>query len=116
MTPATLVIGGDAGCREAAIAAVLDSTLPTVVLLEGLPDGRSVLNAGRDLQIIRIAAGCPCCTGNLTLQVTLNRILRRPPSQLYISLAGTRHLEQIRHFLSQPPYQDLLRWNQELRV
>lgn len=116
MTPVTLVSGGDAGRREAAIAAALDPALPAVVLLEGLADGRGALNASGHLQILRIAAGCPCCIGNLTLRVSLNRILRRPPPQLYIGLAGTRHLEQIRRFLSQPPYQDLLRLNQELQV
>ena len=87
-----------------------------MALLEGLADGRGepALAAGSDVQILRIAAGCPCCIGNLTLRVTLNRILRRPPAQLYLGLASTAHLPQIRTFLSQPPYRDLLQLNPDL--
>lgn len=117
MTPTTLVIGGHAAAREAAIAAALDPALRTAILLEGLPDGRSALQAQAEsaqVEIVRIAAGCPCCIGNLTLRVHLNRILRRPPARLYIGLASASHLEQIRHFLRQPPYDGLLQLNQDL--
>ena len=124
MTPVTLVGGGSAAAREAAIAAAIGAAraaeppLPVVALLEGLADGRAepALAAGPHLQIIRIAAGCPCCVGNLTLRVSLNRILRRPPAHLYIGLASAGHLPQIRDFLCQPPYCDLLQLNPELRI
>ena len=124
MTPVTLVCGGRAAAREQAIATAIQTTYagiheqPVVALLEGLADGRGepALVASPHLHIIRIAAGCPCCVGNLTLRVTLNRILRRPPAQLYISLADTQHLPQIRDFLCQPPYCDLLQLNPELQL
>ena len=49
-----------------------------------------------------------CCTGNLTLRVHLNRLLRHPPQVLYISLATDEHIEQLRTFLTAPPYANLL--------
>jgi hypothetical protein len=119
MISATLVTGANAVVREAGIARAIDPALATVVLLEGLATGRAELEAlaGRaQLQLIRIAPGCPCCSGNLTLRVTLNRILRRPPAQLYISLASSLHLEKIRQFLSAPPYDARLQLNQELQT
>lgn len=115
--PTFLVTGPRAGAREAAIAAVLRPDLPTVVILEGLSDGggalavddRPVDGANPLPQILRIAPGCLHCSGNLVLRVTLNRVLRRPPAQLYISLATATHLEELRSWLSEAPYGDLLR-------
>ncbi|MDB5771321.1 MAG: hypothetical protein V7606_3881 [Burkholderiales bacterium] len=111
MTLTTLVIGARASLREAAIAGALDADSLTALILEGLPDGTTALDGIADLKnvhIARIAPGCPCCTGNLTMRVTLNRILRRPPARLFISLASTTHLEETRRFLQQPPYDKLL--------
>jgi hypothetical protein len=42
------------------------------------------------------------------MQVTLNRLLRHPPARLYISVADATHLDAIRDFLTQPPYDKLL--------
>ena len=111
MTLVTLVTGTRAATRETALAATLDDAVSTALILEGMPDGSSRLDglSKRDtLHIARIAPGCLCCVGNLTLRVTLNRILRHPPVRLYISLANSTHLEQIRSFLSAPPYDALL--------
>lgn len=118
MIPTVLVVGGNAAAREAAIASALDPTLATALILEGLPDGASrfeSLSLPR-LQIARIAPGCPCCTGNLTMRVTLNRLLRRSPERLYIGLASAAHLEQVRAFLTEPPYGNMLQLAQELHV
>ncbi|HEX7981932.1 MAG TPA: GTPase [Duganella sp.] len=121
--PTWLVTGPRAGAREAAIAArlVADSAAgagaPTVIILEGLSDGGSALafdpadgpvDVAPIPQVLRIAPGCLHCSGNLVLRVTLNRVLRRPPAQLYISLATAEHLELLRAWLSEPPYGDLL--------
>jgi G3E family GTPase len=107
----TLVIGAHAGMREAAIAALIDPKLNTGLILEGLPDGTDRLadfaNTA-NIHIARIAPGCLCCTGNLTMRVTLNRMLRHRPERLYISLATSTHLSQIQQFLSQAPYDGLL--------
>jgi hypothetical protein len=116
----TLVTGASAGLREAAIAArlapagAIPTAIPTAILLEGLADGRSLLPASDTILIQRIAPGCLCCTGNLVLRVTLNRILRRPPERLYIGLATTEHLDQLRSWLSCPPYDQLLELTPDL--
>ena len=115
-TLATLVTGVSATEREQAIAAALDSGLNTALILEGLPSGAMPLANAPRLHVSRIAPGCLCCTGNLTMRVTLNRILRQSPQRLYIGLATSEHLEQIRHFLSQPPYDNLLQLTKDLRA
>ncbi|MGV3656246.1 MAG: GTPase [Noviherbaspirillum sp.] len=106
MTPTILVTGKDAAAREAAIAATLDPGSPTAVILEGLPAPASGphLLPSPQLRIARIAPGCPCCSGNLTMRVTLNRILRHPPDRLYIGLASSAHLHEVRGFLESAPY------------
>jgi hypothetical protein len=115
--PAWLVTGPRAGAREAAIAAHLPSEGGSVIILEGLSDGGSALSfdpadgpfPDKSVpQVIRIAPGCLHCSGNLILRVTLNRVLRRPPARLYISLASAEHLELLRSWLSEAPYGALL--------
>lgn len=111
MTLTTLVTGMRAIERETAISAALDPDVRTAVILEGIASGSSAIDtlAARDtLQIHRIAPGCMCCVGNLTLRVTLNRILRNPPQRLFISLATATHLTQLRGFLTDAPYDALL--------
>jgi G3E family GTPase len=115
--PATLVTGASAALREAAIAASLASTGQggvAAVILEGLPDPRSTLTSSNFLDVHRIAPGCVCCTGNLVLRVTLNRVLRSRPERLYIGLASTEHLDQLRSWLQQPPYDQLLELTPDL--
>jgi hypothetical protein len=120
MTPVTLVTGPRAAARESAIARKLaDAPAPAgqsiAVILEGLPDGSGLLeNHSPDLYLARIAPGCVCCTGNVVLRVTLNRILRDPPAHLYIGLADITHLDRIRRFLNDPPYDRLLALTNEL--
>ncbi len=114
--PATLVTGPSAAAREAAIGARLQAGQGgrAAVILEGLPDPRSLLSPSESLEVHRIAPGCVCCTGNLVLRVTLNRVLRRRPAQLYIGLASTEHLDQLRSWLQQPPYDQLLELTPDL--
>lgn len=75
MTLTTLVTGAGAAQREAAIAAALDPALTTALILEGIPSGHSPLDTASGLRVARIAPGCPCCSGNMTMRVTLNRLL-----------------------------------------
>ena len=115
--PATLVTGASAAAREAAVMASLASAGQggrAAVIREGLPDPRSVLTPSDLLEVHRIAPGCVCCTGNLVLRVTLNRVLRRRPERLYIGLASTEHLDQLRSWLQQPPYDQLLELTPDL--
>jgi hypothetical protein len=112
-TRVTLVTGPRAAVREAAIAAALaglPAAAQSAVILEGLADANSALVSSPEtgLNVQRIAPGCLCCAGNLVLRVTLNRLLRRPPAQLFISLANAEHVNQLRSMLLQAPYGDLL--------
>ena len=110
MTLTTLVIGARASAREAAIARMVDPSVPTALILEGLADGGGILESlvSPKVHLVRIAPGCPCCIGNLTMRVHLNRILRHPPAQLYLSLANSAHMDKVRDFLTQVPYDTLL--------
>lgn len=117
MTLTTLVYGSDSSIREQTIASNFDPACKTVVIAEGLASANGalqVLEAEEQLQIFRIAPGCPCCSGNLTMRVSLNRILRRPPQRLYLSLASAAHLPQIRNFLQEAQYQSLLSLTEDL--
>ncbi len=119
MTPTTLVTGANAAAREAAIAATMESGIRIALILEGLPSGTTQFDGiaqSPDLQVERIAPGCLCCTGNLTMRVTLNRMLRRPPARLYISLASADHLDRLRSFLLQSPYNNLLVLTKDLQA
>jgi hypothetical protein len=119
MTLTTLVTGTSAAARETAIASLLDINYSAALILEGLPDGGARFSHVDDvahIRIFRIAPGCVCCTGNLTLRVTLNRILRHQPERLYISLATATHLHEIRQFLTHAPYDQYLQLAQDLHI
>lgn len=124
---ATLVAGGRAGQREAAIAAALLPGQSCAVILEGLADANSVLADLADSselappgvtipQLLRIAPGCLCCAGNLVLRVTLNRLLRQPPQRIFISLADATHIDTLRAWLQAPPYDAHLALGPDLLV
>ena len=133
----SLVTGSTAAAREGAIAALLAapfdaasassassasvsgpaspaSRLPAppipfdAVILEGLGVAATPLESRPGLQVMRIAPGCLCCDGNLVLRVTLNRLLRQRPRRLFIGLASSEHLDQLRSWLAAPPYDQLL--------
>lgn len=123
----TLVTGTSAAARETAVAAAVRAiaatgTMPNgsiALILEGFPSGSAQHADALDAQCnpllaqaARIAPGCLCCVGNLTLKVTLNRILRQRPQRLqyiFISLADATHIGRLRAILGQPPYDYLLR-------
>jgi hypothetical protein len=117
MTRVTLVVGGDSTRREMAIAARAVPGQRITALVEGLPS-TVVLQGGPAappaMQVIRIAPGCPCCSGNLSLRVTLNRALRDNPDQLYLSLANREHLAGVINFLQEDQYQSRLEISQTL--
>ena len=111
--PTVLVTGPSSAAREAAIAAALDDPATprgeaVAIILEGLPSGSSPLENSDKLLISRIAPGCLCCAGNLVMRVTLNRLLRQRPARLFIGVAATTHLDQLRSWLSGTPYDQLL--------
>lgn len=113
-----LVHGASYTQREAAIAASLArldgnsaATDKNVVILEGLPDGQDILQATDLLHISRIAPGCFCCIGNLSLRVTLNRALRQKPANIYLGIASDAHLDKLLLALQDPAYTNLLEIN-----
>jgi hypothetical protein len=111
MTTVTLFTGKLAAQREAAIAARLDPTHSSALILEGLASGTATLETvanAAHFPLVRVAPACMCCIGNLTLRVHLNRILRKAPERIFISLASDEHIAQIRNFLSAPSYDALL--------
>jgi hypothetical protein len=118
----TLVTGASARAREQAIAAELLATLqqnpPPAIILEGLAPGTSPLDGldSAGVLIARIAPGCLCCTGNLVLRVTLNRLLRQRPGRLFLGVARSEHLDQLRSWLQSEPYDQLLRLTDDLHT
>lgn len=119
-TVLTLVTGPAASAREAAIAAQLSDLHEDgaqAIILEGLASGSSPLDdlpPGQTLA--RIAPGCLCCTGNLVLRVTLNRLLRQRPRRIFIGVADSGHLDQLRSWLQSEPYDQLLRLTSDLKA
>jgi hypothetical protein len=111
---ATLVSGASAARREALIAASLPARARCAVILEGLPDGHTILAPSPLLDLHRVAPACLCCTGNLVLRVTLNRILRLRPERLFIGIASADHLDQLRSWLRDAPYDQLLELTPDL--
>lgn len=134
----TLVTGSSAAAREQAIAGLLgagalspssgcapaaDAVHPPpqargatpagfdAVILEGMGVAATPLETGPALQVVRIAPGCLHCDGNLVLRVTLNRLLRQRPGRLFLGLASSEHLDQLRSWLGAPPYDQLLALN-----
>ena len=116
MIPLTVVAGGTPAGRERAIAAHLPQGKRCAALLEGIPDGKNILQASETLRIERIAAGCLCCSGQLVLRVTLNRVLRTRPEHLFIGLADAAHLAQLRSWLSVTPYDQLLELGPDIQA
>lgn len=117
MTVVTLVCGGSGAAREQAIAAHIDPQVANAAIIEGLPDGQAFLEASAErlsLQVVRVAPGCPCCSGNLTMRVTLNRLLRCAPARLYLSLADASHKPQVAAFLQEKQYQAHLQLGPDL--
>jgi G3E family GTPase len=116
----TLVTGPSARAREAAIAAHrsdMHDEGAQAIILEGLASGVSPLDdLAPDQSLARIAPGCLCCTGNLVLRVTLNRLLRRRPRRIFIGVAGSEHLDQLRSWLRSEPYDQLLWLTSDLKA
>ena len=117
----TLVTGASGAAREQAIFDQLQLSklhhdgAKSAVILEGLAPGNSPLDTlPADVLSARIAPGCLCCTGNLVLRVTLNRMLRQRPERLFIGVARSEHLDQLRSWLQAEPYDQLLRLTPDL--
>jgi hypothetical protein len=89
----TLRASGAAGSDRAAV--VVAGALPT-------------LTAPATVAIAHVV-GCPCCTAQVALRVTLTRLLRsRRPAHLLLLQADGTHLDRIRNMLGSGPFADAL--------
>ncbi len=122
VTLVTLVHGGSGEVREAAIVAqastrAIGNDGGSAAILEGLAGGNDALQelaASAVMKVIRVAPGCPCCTGNLTMRITLNRLLREKPALLFLSLADASHKAKVREFLQDAQYREHLELGPDL--
>ena len=104
MTTLRLVYGANQSQREQAIQTQINPSLFTVALLEGGAVGNAALDSLATIKVVRMAPGCPCCIGNLTMRVMLNRALKEKPDLVFLSLANPMHLTAIRDFLQEDQY------------
>lgn len=121
-----LVCGAHYQDREEHIAHLITQALvpsshsKMAVILEGLPSGigggfgSTMLQPSSHLLLDRIAPGCFCCIGNLAMKVCLNRMLRQKPDFIYVGVASSAHLENIRATLQAPPYQQLIQLQEDV--
>ena len=123
MIATTLVYGATSVQRDAAIHACVASLPANArigLILEGpasSADRLGALAAGDTRLILhRIAAGCPCCSGNLTLRVTLDRLIHRAPNHILLGIASDAHQAQLRDFLMAAPYDRHLALMPDLRA
>jgi len=100
--------------RAASIKAFLHRLQPSAtvsVLLEGQAaaiDAEIPAAPGRHVHVL--APGCLCCSGNLTLRVTLARVLRlEKPQYLIIAIADVRHEARMAAMLRAAPWDLWLR-------
>jgi len=104
MTTLRLVFGANQSKREQAIKTQINPTLFTMALLEGGEVPNTALDSMASLKVVRMAPGCPCCSGNLTMRVMLNRALKEKPDLIFLSLVNPVHLNAIRDFLQEDQY------------
>jgi len=117
--PTTLVIGASATERERAIAKALADNpdfglIKSAILLEGLADGRPVLVTQENCIVVRIAAGCLCCSNSMIMRTYLNRLIQQKPQQLFLSLSNHAHLDQIMDSISSGGYEKILEFRRLL--
>ena len=107
MISCTLVAGGTAAARQAAVIERLDPAIPAAIIFEGIhPAHPAFVDPARPTLLLTttIAPDCPCCGAGLVLRVTLDRMVQRRPQRLFICLADAGHLSHLQQFLGEPPY------------
>lgn len=104
MTILHLVYGANQTVRENAIKTQMTPTVFAIALLESMALNNASPDPLASMKVVRMAAGCPCCTGNLTMRVMLNRALKEKPDRVFLSLANSAHLTSVRDFLQEDQY------------
>lgn len=105
----TRIVAGRPGPSRTALLAMLLSEAPSQpvsCILEGtLPNGADEVCAGPTTFVHVLAPGCPCCSGNLALRVTLARVLRHDrPRYLIIAVIDPKHQGSLASMLSIAPW------------
>jgi len=98
----TLRVAGSPPARDAAVATWLQSSAARAgtrraVLVEGALFDRA---GPQDVPLVGLGAGCPCCTGLVSLRVVLGRTLRAVrPEAVLLLLSSAEHLPRLRRML-----------------
>jgi len=99
---ATLRVAASQPARDTAVATWLQSPAARAgsrraVLVEGAVFDRT---GPQEVPLVGLGAGCPCCTGLVSLRVVLGRTLRamRPDAVLLLA-ASAEHLPRLRRLL-----------------
>jgi len=106
----TWLIAGLPGPKRAALIEEYLRHLPpneaVSLLLEGQPAGSAPeISSAAGRQVHVLAPGCLCCIGNLTLRVSLARVLRHEaPRHLIIAIADARHQARMLAMLHAAPW------------
>jgi len=111
--PTWLIAALPGVARAARVRQLIDTFPPDerlAVVLEGFPaDGVAECASASGRTVIVLAPGCPCCIGQLTMRVTLARVLRlQAPRRLVIGIADARHEKNLAALLGGPPWHALL--------
>ena len=108
LVPAWLLTGLPGAPRAAAIAhclAQVPAAARVSLLLEGASADEPKPGATGALRVHVLAPGCPWCIGNLTLRVTLARVLQQEdPQVLIMAIADASHRPRLARLLCQPPW------------
>jgi G3E family GTPase len=68
------------------------------IIVEGAFTG---IEVPPDVSVTRLAAGCPCCLGQLPLRVVLVRLVRSlRPEAILLVLSGGAHADRVRALLA----------------
>jgi len=107
--PVSVLTGLPGAARAAALTKLLSGLTddaPVSVLLEGAPaDGTPEWQPPPGVHLHVLAPACLCCIGNLTLRVTLARVLRHEmPRHVVIGIADPLHRPRLFDWLAQPPW------------
>lgn len=96
--PVHIVTGAPGGGKTAFIARLCAERNDWLGLVNLVP------SAGAGLNLRPLAAGCPCCTGKVVLQITLARALRATGAgRAFVELSDAGHLEGLERALSESP-------------
>lgn len=104
-TPVVLLVGGKLRQGQSIaieLARAAAASGKQAVIVEGGPGN---LTAPAGVELVQLAPGCVCCSGQLPLRVTVARMLRLvKPVRLWIEVSTGEHLPELRKQLVGPGF------------